>query len=211
MNRIPTALTTLATVLLLAACQSGAQLPAPTTPGPSAAPSVPADVAEPTPTPDPTSEPTTSPSATPAPVTPPPTGTVPAAPTGVRMTVTQEDLVEAGYYANLRTTISWKTPLAAGTEIRVYGVTKCFAPPSGGSCLVEHTPLPADVRDLIATAPAQKGRVSWTWPNWDDVGGAVMAHGDATYQAIVIAAYGPAGHSKFVIVKSGAWCPDCTY
>jgi hypothetical protein len=223
MNRIPTALTTLATVLLLAACQSTAQLPAPSAtpaaPVPSTAPSgVPVDpnpsatppvVAEPTPTPDPTTNPTTAP--TPATATPPPTGVVPAAPTGVRMTVTQRDLIEEGYYANLTTTIAWKTPLAAGTEIRVYGVTKCFAPPSGGSCLVEHTALPSNVRDLIASAPAAKGKVSWTWPNWEDVGGAVMAHGDTTYQAIVIAAYDSAGHSKFVIVKSGQWCPDCTY
>ena len=212
MNRFPTALTALA-IVLLAACQpAAAQAPAspgtPSAPAPSAVANPSATPVDPSPsTPPVVAEPT--PSSKPS--TPPPAAAVPPAPTGVRMTVVQTDLIEEGYYANLTTTIKWKAPLAAGTEIRVYGVTACFAPPEGGPCLVEHTALPGNVRDLIAKAPASKGKLSWTWPAWDDIGGALMAHGDKTYQAIVIAAYNADGHSKFIIVKSGEWCPDCTY
>jgi hypothetical protein len=127
------------------------------------------------------------------------------------MTVKGSDPSGEGFDTQLTTTITWKEAVTEGTEIRVYGVTACFAPPEGGACLVEHTALPASVRELIARAPASKGKVSWTWPAWDDVGGAVMAHGSSTYEAVVIAAYGAAGHSKFIIVRSGEWCPDCTY
>lgn len=142
---------------------------------------------------------------------PPPAAQVPPPPTAVKMTSVETDLIEEGYYANLTTTVTWNEAVTAGTEIRVYGVNACFAPPTGGTCLVEHTALPASVRDLIATAPASKGKVSWTWPAWDDIGGAVMAHGDKTYEAVVIAAYNAAGHSKFIIIASAEWCPDCTY
>jgi hypothetical protein len=127
------------------------------------------------------------------------------------MTTKGSDPGGAGYDTRVTVTIRWKELAPKGTEIRVYGVTKCFAPPEGGPCLVEHTPLPASVRELIARAPASKGRVSWTWPNWEDVGGAVMAHGSTYYEAVVIAAYNANGHSKFIIVESGQWCPDCTY
>jgi hypothetical protein len=215
MNRLHIVLTTVA-VVLVAACQPiAAQVPtppvAPSAPAPSIVPE-PSSAVDPSPLPSspPPVVQSPAPSTGPSAPTPPPAD-VPPAPSGVKMTVVESNLVEEGYYADLTTTIRWSAPKAAGTEIRVYGVTTCFAPAAGGPCLVEHTPLPDSVRDLIATAPASAGKVSWTWPSWDDVGGAVMGHGDTLYQAIVIAAYGPAGHSKFIIVRSGEWCPDCTY
>ena len=109
------------------------------------------------------------------------------------------------------TTIRWKSPLTKGTEVRVFGVTACFAPPMGGPCLVEHTPLPPSVRDFIAKAPASKREISWTWPNWENIGWSVMAHGETTYESVVVAAYNDAGHSKFIIVETGEMCPTCTY
>ena len=66
-------------------------------------------------------------------------------------------------------TVKWAAPRSEGVEIRVYGVTECIAKPANpspdthGPCLVEHTPLPASVRKLLATAPASDGVVSWTW------------------------------------------------
>jgi hypothetical protein len=117
-------------------------------------------------------------------------------------------------------TVAWKGPHGAGTEIQVYGVTECLAMPPDvdpgvdryGRCLVEHTPLPASVRKLIAKASASSGKVSWTWPGWDDIGSSVaMSPDGTTYEAFVIAAYNDAGHSKFIIVAPGSWCSDCTY
>ena len=100
-----------------------------------------------------------------------------------------------------------------GVTIRVYGVTACLPKhkQDHSPCLEKGTPLPANVRELIAKAPASKGKVTWTWPNWENAGGAVMAHGDSYYDSVVIAAYNAAGHSKFVIVATGEYCPDCTY
>ena len=115
-------------------------------------------------------------------------------------------------------TVTWAGPRSKGTEIRVYGVTACIAmPPSPGEgadgpCLVEHTPLPESVRKLIAKAPASTGKISWTWRNWENIGSSVAMSPDGTaYEAIVIAAYNAAGHSKFIIVDPGYWCGGCTY
>jgi hypothetical protein len=116
-----------------------------------------------------------------------------------------------GGTGSITTTVTWKEAVTKGTEIRVYGVTACYAPPEGGPCLVEHTPLPSSVRDLIARAPASQGKVSWTWPEWDDIGGAVMGDGSSNYESIVVAAYNAAGHSKFIIVVTSEYCPFCTY
>src|SRR4051812_20693244 len=118
-----------------------------------------------------------------------------------------------GYDADVTTTITWKEADPEGVTVRVFGVTACLPKTKVDytACLAKGTPLPANVRELITSAPASKGRVSWTWPNWEDAGGAVMAHGDSFYDSVVIAAYNTAGHSKFVIVRTGAYCPDCTY
>jgi hypothetical protein len=127
------------------------------------------------------------------------------------MTQKRFDPDSYGVDTQIKVTIRWTAPISAGTEIQVYGVTRCFAPATGGPCLVEHTALPASARVLLAKAPASKGAVSWTWPNWEDIGGAVMVHGADTYESLVIAAYNSAGHSKFVIIATGEFCPDCVY
>ena len=95
----------------------------------------------------------------------------------------------------------------------MFGVTACLpkVEKNHSPCLVRNTPLPASVRDLLAKAPASKGRVSWTWPNWENAGGAVMAHDGTDYWSLVVAAYNEAGHSRFVIVETGEYCPICTY
>jgi hypothetical protein len=199
-------------VVVLAACQAATVAPSASpvavvpTPSPSAAPT-----ASPTAAPTPTA----TPAPTPVPATPVPSAAegVPPPPTAVKITFEASDPDNVGYDAVMKTTITWKQAHPAGTVIRVYGVTACL-PPEGqdpAPCLVEHTPLPASVRELIAKAPAADGTVSWTWPNWENVGGAVAAHGDTYYHSIVIAAYNAAGHSKFIIVRAGEYCSDCTY
>ncbi len=119
-----------------------------------------------------------------------------------------------GYDTDMTTTVTWKEAAPKGVTIRIYGVTACL-PPKGqdpAPCLVKGTPLPASIRKLIASAPAARGRVSWTWPNWENIGGAVMAHGDTTYESIVVAAYNLDGtHSKFIIATTGEYCSGCTY
>jgi hypothetical protein len=128
------------------------------------------------------------------------------------MTMDGRDPEGAGFATEITTTITWKVPLTAGTEIRVYGVNTCFAKHDQDPCLVLGTPLPAGSLELIAKAPARAGKVSWTWPAWDDIGGAVIGAPDgSTYDSLVVAAYNAAGHSKFTIVATAVWCPDCTY
>ena len=154
------------------------------------------------PSPTPTAVPTATP--TPLAVPPPPSGAT----------------FKISYPSDTKNkmTVTWKGPRAEGTEIRVYGVTTCIAmPPSPeeaeeGPCLVEHTPLPESVRKLLATTPSSSGKVSWTWPNWENIGSSVAMSPDGTYyEAIVIAAYDNGGHSKFIIVEPGYWCGGCTY
>ena len=109
-------------------------------------------------------------------------------------------------------TVSWGAPRSEGVEIRVYGVTECVAEPANpspdtqGPCLVEHTPLPASVRTLLATAPASDGGVSWSWTGTFDceVGLAYDPRGPA-YHAVVLAADGASGHSILAIAEPGGW------
>jgi len=129
------------------------------------------------------------------------------------MTIKGSDPTNQGFDTHLKVTISWKYANPDGVRIRVYGVTACL-PPAGrdpAPCLVKGTPLPPRVRELIATAAAARGKVSWTWPSWDDVGGAVMADANHVYESIVVAAYSDTGHSKFIIVATGEYCSTCTY
>src|SRR5262249_53419800 len=109
------------------------------------------------------------------------------------------------------TTISWAAPLDAGAAIKVYGLVVCFAKHDGDACLIENTPLPKGSLHFIAQAPAAAGKVSWTWPAWEDIGGAVIAppKGSA-YESVAIAAYNAAGHSKFAIVQTAVRCSGCT-
>jgi hypothetical protein len=110
-------------------------------------------------------------------------------------------------------TVTWAAPRSEGVEIRVYGVTKCIAEPaspspgSGGPCLVEHTPLPAEDRTLLATAPASAGDLSWSWTGTSDCEGPGLAHDPRgpAYHAVVVAAYSASGQSIFAIAAPGRW------
>lgn len=110
-------------------------------------------------------------------------------------------------------TVTWQAPQTEGVEIRAYGVTACFArpanpsPDTSGPCLVTHTPLPPSVRTLLGTAPASDGVVAWSWTGTFDCEGpgpAFDPRGPA-YHAVVLAAYGAAGHSIFAIAEPGGW------
>jgi hypothetical protein len=117
-----------------------------------------------------------------------------------------------GDFGKVTQSVAWQAPKTEGVEIRVYGVTRCTARPqdptpgSSGPCLVDHTPLPASIRTLLATAPASVGRVSWTWT--EDAGcriGLAFDPDGPIYQAVVVAAYSPSGHSIFAIAEPGGW------
>ena len=120
------------------------------------------------------------------------------------------------------TTVTWKKVATKGTEIEVYGVTRCLSlteRAGEGSCLVRNTAVPPSARTLIARASASDGTVSWTGPAWLDVissdtGGprsqaiGVDRHDNDIYFAIVVAATNEVGHSKFIIADAGTWCFD---
>jgi hypothetical protein len=114
--------------------------------------------------------------------------------------------------AEITQTVTWRAPRSEGVEIRVYGVTECIAEPSNpapdtsGPCLVEHTPLPASVRTLLASAPASDGVVSWTWS--EETGcniGLAFDPDGPMYHSVVLAAYSASGHSIFAIAEPGGW------
>ena len=149
---------------------------------------------------------TTQPTPTPTPVPDPPK------PTGVTF-VEETRSIDDGQFGEVTQTVRWGAPLSEGVEIRVYGVTECIAepadpPPStSGPCLVVHTPLPASVRRLLATAPASDGVVSWTWTEEGgcDPSPFKSAPDGPAYHAVVLAAYGASGHSIFAIAEPGGW------
>ena len=118
-----------------------------------------------------------------------------------------------GYDTRADITITFHEDNPDGVTVRVYGVIPCLPKLKleGEPCLSRGTPLPARTRDFVAKASAADGKVTWTWPAWEDIGGAVMASGSQAYESIVIAAYNSAGHSRFVIVETSHYCDGCTY
>jgi hypothetical protein len=168
--------------------------------------------ANPNASPEPPGATTTTLPATPEPTATPLALAVPRPPSGATFKITYPSKTKN------KMTVTWAGPRAKGVEIRVYGVMRCISIPSStpegseGPCLVEHTPLPPSVRKLIGKAPASTGKLSWTWPNWENIGADVVVSPDGTsFASIVIAAYNDAGHSKFIIVAPGSWCGGCTY
>lgn len=186
---------------ILAACGAGAE-PAPSDPGGVATPHATSSLARATPA---STINVASPSlaATPKP-TPVPE---PPKPTGVTFDE-QVRVSDDEAFAEITQTVTWREPRSEGVEIRVYGVTECIAEPASpppatsGPCLVEHTPLPASVRRLLATAPASDGVVSWTWT---EETGCNPGPFSGEYSAIVLAAYSASGHSIFAIAAPGGW------
>ena len=141
--------------IVLAGCGTAAS---PSAPSPVTSSTPPQEVAAVTtaPTPD---APTAAATPRPTPATPPPP------PTAVR--ITREgcytgpdgDGVPSGVCTQ---TVTWNEAVTKGTEIRVYGVTRCILQTQragDGQCLGKHTPVPAALRKLIARAPASKGSV----------------------------------------------------
>lgn len=187
--------------LVVGACTS-AVTPAPSSAPPSTAapsPTVPAVTASPSPTATPP-----APDPTPDPLPPKPTG----------VTFEQEVHVDDVGVGRITQTVTWQAPLSAGVEIRVDGVIECISEPADpgpgthGPCLVVRTPLPASLRTRLATASASDGVVSWTWTHvMADCGEPELLYdpGGPAYHAVVLAAYGAAGHSIFAIAEPGGW------
>jgi hypothetical protein len=182
---------------------------------PSAAP-VPTSSDAVTVTPSPSATTSPSPAATAPPQSPirspdPTSAAAPPKPSGVTFAEKRKGDQDPST-TEITQTVSWEGPRGEGVEIRVYGVTECIArpanpaPDTSGPCLVEHTPLPAAVRTLLATAPAADGVASWTWTGTFDceIGLAYDPDGPA-YVAVVLAAYGASDHSIFAIAEPGRW------
>ena len=193
---------------VIAACgASGAPspIPVPTSTGsattkPTASPTIRPTEVPPSTTPAMTA--TSSPISTPV--------TVPPKPTGVSFN--EGRVGDDPPSTEITQTVTWSAPRNQGVEIRVFGVVECVGKPAKpspgtqGPCLVEHTPLPASVRTLLATGPASDGRVSWSSTGTFDceVGLAYNPRGPA-YHSIVLAAYGGSDHSIFAIAEPGGW------
>lgn len=183
----------------------------PASAGPSATVELPTQA--PSPTVAPSSIAASEPTATATPE--PTTADLPPTPTGVAFHIdASED--DTGQYAQITEEVTWRAPRTPGLEMRVYGVTKCLAEPavlptivSSGPCLVEHAALPAAVRTLLGTAPAESGVIRWHWTEESgcSVGLEYDPNGPA-YVAIVIAAYNGSAHSIFAIAEPGLWVVD---
>ncbi len=202
--------TTISVGLLIAAACTSASTPAPDV-TPTASPSIAITPAAASPTAAATPA-SPSPSATPQP-TPEPTP-VPVPPKPTRVTFDEETRpIDDGQFGEVTQTVTWGAPRSEGIEIRVYGVTECIAEPAdpapgtNGPCLVVHTPLPASVRRLLATAPAPDGAISWTWTEEGgcDPSPFKSAPDGPGYRAVVLAAYSAAGNSIFAIAEPGGW------
>ncbi len=145
-------------------------------------------------------------------LTPPP-GDVPAKPTNVKIDTVSDTLSADGTSEKIVEMVTWDAPQGAATEFRLYGVKFCpnDTPKAadGTPCLVEHTALPPEKLELVATAAsdARSMRIEH-----------VISEGicpntmwcDDTY-ALVLAAYNEVGQSVFTIVKSSDICHTCTY
>ena len=203
---------------VLAAILGGVLAACSTTGAPSlVTPSTEAALDPPSPSPTAAATPTTaaspSPSATPKPTPEPTDVPEPPKPTDVKFDE-QSRVTEDEALAEFTQSVTWQAPRTEGVEIQVYGVTECVAEPpdpapnTSGPCLVEHTPLPASVRTLLATAPAADGIASWTWTVETgncDYGSPAFDPDGPIYRAVVLAAYNATGHSIFAIAEPGLW------
>jgi hypothetical protein len=189
--------------IVMAGC-TGASAPTAEPAAPEAALEVvPSEAATVSPTAEAT--PNRTPKPTPLPVPPKPTGVA------FREHIGRET---DGGYATISQRVTWKAPRTTGVEIRVYGVTKCFAEPdpaptgpAGGPCLVKGTRLPASARTLLATAPASDGVARWRWTEQTGCSGYSFEFDNAgpVIYAIVLAAYNDSGNSIFAIAEPGGW------
>ena len=198
-----------ASLLIAAACTSAATRAPDVTPTASPSITITPAAASPTAAATPAGP---SPSATPQPTPEPTPVPVPPKPTGVTFDEVTRS-IDDGQFGEVTQTVTWGAPRSEDVEIRVYGVTECIAEPAdpapgtNGPCLVVHTPLPASVRRLLATAPASDGAVSWTWTEEGgcDPSPFKSAPDGPGYHAVVLAAYSAAGNSIFAIAAPGGW------
>jgi len=202
--------------LVLTGCGSAASVPPTASIAPSPAPTAAAvESGSPAESSSPVAAPTASPAADPTPA--PSVAAVPAKPTGVTFDRADSQTIEAEG-GDTTMTVTWSGPRTEGVEIRVYGITECLSGKTAsgdlkdGPCLVEHAALPASSMKLIAKAPSTDGTLSWTWPQWENIGSSLMMGPDGTaYESVVVGAYNEAGNSVFTIAATSEWCGDCTY
>lgn len=202
------------TVAMMVGCTTAATpSPTPTAPPPSASAPIasPSPTASPTPAPtaSPTPAPTPSPSASPAP-SPVQLGTTDPA-TGLTLT-----FVDLGEWTTTapprRFTLTWQSPDAAATTVRVLAVRTCPAPAksTGKPCVTSTTKLPASIVTQVVKVPASARTASWTWVAWEDIGGAIATDGKRDFYAIV-ATFTIGSTVKVVVIDTGTTCYGCTY
>jgi hypothetical protein len=141
----------------------------------------------------------------------------PPAPTNVAFKVHTNGQDSDGFPRPYRLQVTWDTSVSADTTIEVWAVTECPATATRRHpqlpCLTRSTPLPASIRQRVASAPAGDGSVAWMVPGWEILGGPVAVDGEVQYWGVVVRAVNANGASRFVIARNGNGeaCFDCTY
>jgi|GEM_PF-3473103 len=141
----------------------------------------------------------------------------PPAPTNVAFKVHTNGHDSEGLPRPYRLQVTWDSAVDADTTIEVWAVTECPVTATRQrrelACVTRSTPLPAAIRQRVATAPAGDESVSWMVPGWEVLGGPVAADGRLQYWGVVVRAVNANGASRFVIARdgSGVTCFDCTY
>jgi hypothetical protein len=145
-------------------------------------------------TPDPTATSLPTPKPTPVPL--------PPKPSGVALLFSDNAVDADATPSEVTMTVTWKAPRTKGLTIKVFGVNRCLRTHDDEPCLVVNTRLPAGSLEYITEAPARDGKLSWTWPGWDPNStrlALMTAPSGSEIYSVVLAAYGPPGHSKFAI------------
>ena len=108
--------------------------------------------------------------------------------------------------------ITWTEPEGIATGFRLIGVSACpneSAASNHQPCLVEHTPLSANLLHTIATAGGSARSMVWTETEaFGEADGDIRGSG---FFATVLEAYNRFGGSTLAIVESSEVCWTCTY
>ncbi len=214
-------------VSVLAACSSSGPTlsPTPTQPGVSVlasaapSPSLSSSGSTASPTVPPSPSPslvtaTPTPSATVASASAPPPeqlGTTDPA-TGLKLTYITVGEWTATTRPNNHYLLTWRTPNTPDTTVRVEAITKCLAPDdsTGIPCVTPASHITAADYILIAKRPASDGYARWTWPAFEDIGGAVTTDGTHDFYAIAVTLT-TGSIVRVVVIATGQTCSGCVY
>ncbi len=108
--------------------------------------------------------------------------------------------------------LTWRTPDTADTIVRVEALTTCLAPASstGELCVTPASHITAANYILIAKRPASDRYARWTWPAWEDIGGAIATDGRHSFFGIVVTLT-TGGIVRVVVIYSAQTRFGCVY